>query len=59
MYSSNGLQLGTHAELGLDQQDVSSLHDVQAFGTRLEGQQEHIDVGTGTEGGEVALDGGI
>ena len=58
MHTANGLQLSADAELGLHQQDMRSLHNVEALGARLEGQQQHINTAGGAlEGGEMRLQG--
>lgn len=52
----NGLQFGTDTELGLHQQDMGSLHNVQALGARPYGQQKDIDISPSLEGCEMSLE---
>lgn len=59
MDTANGLQLSPDIQLWLHQEDVGGLHDVEPLGSGLEGEKEHIEVGTGLEVSELGLEGGL
>lgn len=59
MDTPNSLELCAHIELGLHQQHVSGLHDVEALGPRLEQNEEDIDVRISLEGLEGSLEGSL